>query len=597
MALNVKGKLQALCAVIVAGFALVFVVDILESRHTERTLALERLAVTARIEALEMRRQEKNFFLRHDPEALAAVRRHQEAAVAAIEAIRADDPDHDPLSDAALARLRAYHDGFEAIAGVSGDPDAADPTARYLDSSQALERLADSQPELAGTVARLARLEKRWLASGTADNLRRLTREAERLRDGGPAGPPPGDAARVLGDYLVALGDYASRLEDAGSATASFVAAARALEPVTEALRAAYEARRNAIARVTDLLDCSIQAAVLVLVALAAWGLFRAVATPLERLRRHARRLVRGEGTDLDPTEYSGEFRDLAADIAAMESHLLATIRELAAKEREAAEQAAKAEAARQQAEELGRVKTDFLSLVSHEFKTPLTSMVGFAQVMRKRLERGPLAEAGHSLEIVAEVERLRHNLAIMLEEGRKLAGLIDNVLELAALDADDLPLVQTPLAAAEIVDRAAAPYLTAMNAKGLAFVRDIPGDLPPLRGDRDRLVFVFDQLLSNAVKFTKDGHIACRAGLRDGMAVIAVEDTGPGIPADMGEAVFEKFFQLGDVTTGKMPGLGIGLAAARAVVKRHGGAITAHGLPGRGARIEVALPLFEAAP
>ncbi len=593
MALSVKGKLQALCAVIVAGFALVFVVDILESRLTERTLALERLAVSARIEALEMRRQEKNFFLRHDPEALAGVRRHQEAAVAAIEAIRANDPDHDPLSDAALARLDAYRRGFEAIAGSPGGTDAADPTARYLESSQALERLPENHPPLADAVARLARQEKRWLASGTADNLRRLTREAERLRDDGFSA----EAARVASDYLTALEDYASRLEDAGSATASFVAAARALEPVTESLRAAYETRRNAITRVTDLLDFGIQAAVVVLVALAAWGLFRAVATPLDRLRRHARRLVRGEAHDLDPTEYSGEFRDLAADIAAMESHLLATIRELAAKEREAADQACKAEAARQQAEELGRVKTDFLSLVSHEFKTPLTSMVGFAQVMRKRLERGPLAEAGHSLEVVAEVERLRHNLAIMLEEGRKLAGLIDNVLELAALDVGDLPLVQTPLDAAEIVDRAAAPHMAAMKAKGLAFVRDIPGDLPPLRGDRDRLVFVFDQLLSNAVKFTQDGHIACRAGVRDGLAVIAVEDTGQGIPADMGEAVFDKFFQLGDVTTGKMPGLGIGLAAAKAVVERHGGAITAHGIPGRGVRVEVALPLYEATP
>lgn len=594
MALSVKGKLQALCAVIVAGFALVFVVDILESRLTERTLALERLAVSARIEALEMRRQEKNFFLRHDPEALAGVRRHQEAAVAAIEAIRANDPDHDPLSDAALARLDAYRRGFEAIAGSAGGTDAADPTARYLESSQALERLPENHPSLADAVARLARQEKRWLASGTADNLRRLTREAERLRDGGFSA----EAARVVSDYLTALDDYASRLEDSGSATASFVAAARALEPVTESLRAAYETRRNAIARVTDFLDFGIQAAVLVLVALAAWGLFRAVATPLDRLRRHARRLVRGEAADLDPTEYSGEFRDLAADIAAMESHLLATIRELAAKEREAADQACKAEAARQQAEELGRVKTDFLSLVSHEFKTPLTSMVGFAQVMRKRLERGPLAEhAGHVPEIAAEVERLRHNLAIMLEEGRKLAGLIDNVLELAALDVGDLPLFQTPLAAADVIDRAAAPHLATINAKGLAFIRDIPDDLPPLRGDRDRLVFVFDQLLSNAVKFTQDGHIACRAGLRDGLAVIAVEDTGQGIPAGMGEAVFEKFFQLGDVTTGKMPGLGIGLAAAKAVVERHGGSITAHGLPGRGVRVEVALPLHEATP
>ena len=594
MALSVKGKLQALCAVIVAGFALVFVVDILEGRLTERTLALERLAVSARIEALEMRRQEKNYFLRHDPEALAAVLRHQQAAVTAIEAIRAIDPDHDPLSDAALARLDAYRRGFEAIAGSPDGSDAANPTARYLESSQALERLPESQPALADAVGRLARLEKRWLASGTAENLRRLTREAEHLRDSGP----PAEAARAARDYLAALDDYASRLEDAGSATASFVAAARGLEPVTEALRAAYEARRNAITRITDLLDFGIQAAVVLLVALAAWGLFRAVATPLDRLRRHARRLVLGEAANLDPTEYSGEFRDLAADIAAMESHLLDSIRDLAAKEREAADQACKAEAARQQAEELGRVKTDFLSLVSHEFKTPLTSMVGFAQVMRKRLERGPLAEqAGHAPEIAAEVARLRHNLAIMLEEGRKLAGLIDNVLELAALDVGDLPLAQTPLAAAEIIDLAAAPHLAAMKSKGLAFVRDIPGDLPPLRGDRDRLVFVFDQLLSNAVKFTKDGQIACRAGVRDGLAVIAVEDTGQGIPADMGEAVFEKFFQLGDVTTGKMPGLGIGLAAARAVVQRHGGAITAQGLPGRGVRVEVALPLFEAAP
>lgn len=598
MALSVKGKLQALCAVIVAGFALVFVVDILESRYTEHTLALERLAVAARIEALEMRRQEKNFFLRHDPEALAAVRRHQEAAVAAIQAIRADAPDHDPLSDVALARLDAYRRDFEAIAGAPGGTEAAAPTSRYLESSQALERLADSHPALADALAQLARLEKRWLASGTAENLQRLTREAERLRDGGPAGPPPAEAARAAGAYLAALNAYASRLEDAGSTTASFVSAARALEPVTEALRAAYEARRNAIARVTDLLDFGIQAAILVLVALAAWGLFRAVATPLERLRRHARRLARGEGADLDPTEYSGEFKDLATDIAAMEDHLLTTIRELAAKEREAADQAVKAEAARKRAEELGRVKTDFLSLVSHEFKTPLTSMVGFAQVMRKRLERGPLAEhAGGDPELSAELGRLRGNLAIMLEEGRKLAGLIDSVLELAALDSGDLPLAQTPLAVAEVIDRAAAPHLTAMTAKGLTFVRDIPDDLPLLRGDRDRLVFVFDQLLSNAVKFTQGGQIACRADLRDGLAVVAVEDTGQGIPADMGQAVFEKFFQIGDVTTGKMPGLGIGLAAAKAVVERHGGSITAHGLPGRGTRVEVALPLCETAP
>jgi signal transduction histidine kinase len=594
MALSVKGKLETLCAVIVAGFALVFVVDFLEARQTERILALERLAVTARIEALEMRRQEKNFFLRHDPEALAAVRRHQQAAVAAIEAIRAKDPDHDPLSDAALARLRAYLDGFEAMAGGVAGSHAADPTAWYLENSQALERLGDLHPALAHPVARLARLEKRWLASGTPDNLQALVRETERLRDAtGPDDGSQGEALRIVTAYLKALTDYASRLEDAGSAAAGFVAAARALEPVTEALRAAYEAKRNAIARTTNLIEAGIQAAALLLAALAAWGLFRAVATPLDRLRRHARRMVHGQAGNLDPAEYQGEFRELATDLAAMETHLLATIRDLGIKEREAAEQACQAEAARKQAEDLGRVKTDFLSLVSHELKTPLTSMVGFAQVLRKRLDRGIWAErAVNDPELAVENDRCRNNLAIMLEEGRKLAGLIDNVLELAAMEYDDIPLALLPVSATEILDQAALRHLDAMARKGLTFVRDIPDDLPPLRGDRERLVFVLDQLLSNAVKFTRNGHIACRMHREGDMAVIAVEDTGQGIPTEKREAVFEKFLQLGDVTTNKMPGLGIGLAAARAVVRRHGGFIRVLGNPDTGACVIITIPL-----
>ena len=590
MPLSVKGKLKTLCGCIVAGFVLIFAVDVLETRHTERTLALERLAVTARIEALDMRRQEKNYFLRHDPEALAAVRRHQQAASTAIATIRTLDPDHDPLCDAALAQLQNYLTGFEAMAGSPGA--AADPAARYLEASQTLGNLAALQPSLTAAIKHLERLEKRWLASGTPDAYKRLEHDAKGLRDAARAAPAPLDETdRVLTEYLAALDTYAARLEDDSSPRTGFVAAARALEPVTEELRSRYEARRGQIVRTTSLVVAVIQIAVLILVALAAWGLYRFVASPLAELGRHARRVARGEAGDLDPAAYEGEFREVAADLARMERHLRDTINDLAAKEREA-------RLARKRAEDLSRVKSDFLSLVSHELKTPLTSMVGFAQVMRKRLERGVLAKpAGTDPEAAAEAARTRANLTIMLEEGRHLSGLIDNLLELAALESGDMPLALGVVPVDAVVDQAAADQAGAMAQKGLAFIRDIPDDFPLLRCDRERLLFVLGQLLSNAVKFTNSGHIACRVRRDGAMAVIAIEDTGQGIPPNMREAVFEKFHQLGDVTTGKMPGLGIGLAASRAVVEHHGGTIRIHDRPGGGVTVSITIPLVQAAP
>lgn len=598
MPVSVKGKLETLCGCILAGFVLVFAVDILEAWLTERTLTLERLAVSARIEALEMRRQEKNYFLRHDPEALAAVRRHQQAAVAAVETIRTLDADHDPLCDAALSQLGDYLTGFVAMAGSPDTPGEVDPAEAYLERSQALEQLAELHPSLAAPINRLMRLEKHWLASGTPDDLKRLEREAARLGETAqPGAGQPGDAARLLSDYLAALTAYASRLEEAGSTEAGFVAAARALEPVTEALRAHYEANRHAIIRTANLVAAAIQITVLLLVTLAAWGLLRSVAGPLAELGRHARRVARGEAGDLDPAGYRGEFKELATDLASMERHLRATIRDLADKEHEAAEKARQARLARQRAEDLSRVKSDFLSLVSHELKTPLTSMVGFAQVMLKRLERGVFAQAARSdYELAAETARYRHNLLIMLEEGRHLSGLIDNVLELAALESGDLPLTLAPVSVSDLVDRAVTPHMGAISLKGLAFTRDIPGDFPLLSCDRDRMVFVLGQLLSNAVKFTQDGHIACRVRREDDMAAITVEDTGQGIPREMREAVFEKFLQLGDATTGKMPGLGIGLAASRAVVEHHGGDIRIAGQPSGGVAVTFTVPLAQAA-
>jgi len=498
--ISVKSKLLTLLGCILAGFFLVFAVDALERQRTRHVLELERLAVGTQLEVLNMRRQEKNYFLRHDPASLLAVDRRRQDAAAAIEAIRARDPGHDPLCDTALDLLGQYQTAFAAITG---------------------------------------------------------------------------------------------RQEGGGSDDAAFVAAARSLEPVIEELRGHYEAKRHGIAETAASLSAAIRIAAVVLVALAAWGVFRSVAGPLAAIGRHARLVARGEHADLDPDAFHGEFHELAVDIACMERHLASTILDLSAKEREAANEARRARKARKQAEDLSRVKSNFLNLVSHEFKTPLTSMLGFAQVMHKRLERGQLAEiAANRPEVAAECARFRDNLHIMLDEGRRLAGLIDSVLELAALESGGTALVLGPADAAELVDRAVAPYLETMGEKRLAFLRDIPRDMPPLLCDPERMVYVLRHLFSNAVKFTQAGHIACRVRRQDDMAVIRVEDTGQGIPPAMREAVFEKFLQLGDQTTGKMPGLGIGLAASRTVVECHGGRIDISGEPGRGSAVAVAIPL-----
>uniref|UniRef100_I2Q5M7 histidine kinase n=1 Tax=Desulfovibrio sp. U5L TaxID=596152 RepID=I2Q5M7_9BACT len=598
MAISVKYKLWALFGCILAGFLLVFAVDVFEGRRLERTLELERLAVTAQIEALGMRRQEKNYFLRHDPAVLALVGRHQQAASQSIRAIRHLDPENAPACEAALRLLGAYRTGFEAMAG---NPDASGvdaPAALFLERSQALERLDAVSPDLRRGLLRLGRLEKRWLAADNPDSLRRLEAEVAALLQRAEAGgADDAAAASALAAYREALGVYAGRIEDLGSTSAIFVAAARDLEPMTEALRTHYEARRRDIAGTATLAAWSIQAAIVALVALAAWAVFRSVATPLSILGRHARRVARGEGTNLDPAAFSGEFRALAEDISRMEKHLVATILDVTRKEREAAEEARRAREARRRAEDLSRVKSNFLSLVSHELKTPLTSMVGFAQVMIRRLERGVLADyVAKNADVAAECARFHENLDIMLEEGRRLAKLIENVLELAALESGAPSLAMGPVAVSDLVDRAVEPFLEPMAKKGLLFLRDIESDLPPLRCDRERIVYVLRHLFSNAVKFTDAGQIVCRARSEDGMAVISVEDTGRGIPREMREAVFEKFLQLGDNLTDKMPGLGIGLAASRAVVEFHGGRIRIAGEPGRGSEVSFTVPLSQAA-
>jgi signal transduction histidine kinase len=180
-----------------------------------------------------------------------------------------------------------------------------------------------------------------------------------------------------------------------------------------------------------------------------------------------------------------------------------------------------------------------------------------------------------------------------MLIEGQRLTTLINNVLDLEKIEAGEMVWNIEAVDVADVVSQAAAATESLYRQKALDFSLDVAGDLPLVLGDRDRLVQVIVNLISNAVKFTKEGSVRCRACVDSGGRVrVEVTDTGSGIaPADQA-AVFEKFRQVGDTLTDKPAGTGLGLPICKEIVEHLGGSIALESMPGRGSTFHFTLPV-----
>ena len=179
-----------------------------------------------------------------------------------------------------------------------------------------------------------------------------------------------------------------------------------------------------------------------------------------------------------------------------------------------------------------------------------------------------------------------------MVSEGERLTKLIDDVLDLAKIEAGKLEWHMEPVTVADVIDRATAATSSLFEQKGLSLVKEIAPDLPEVTGDRDRLIQVVINLISNSVKFTDTGSVTCRAARRGGEIVVSIADTGMGIAPTDQPKVFERFKQVGDTLTDKPKGTGLGLPICREIVEHHGGRIWVDSSLGQGSTFSFSLPL-----
>jgi len=244
---------------------------------------------------------------------------------------------------------------------------------------------------------------------------------------------------------------------------------------------------------------------------------------------------------------------------------------------------------------EIDQMKTDFISTVSHELRTPLTSVIGFAKIIKKRFEGVllPAFQENTDKKVAKAVGQVNENLDIIIAEGERLTTLINDVLDVAKMEAGKIDWKMQKMEIKDVIDRALLATSALFEKKGLAQLREIPDGLPEVTADRDRLIQVVINLISNAVKFTDDGSVTCRVLQKQNELVISVIDSGMGIAPEDQPKVFEKFKQVGDTLTDKPKGTGLGLPICKQIVEHHGGRIWVESEIGKGSTFSFTLPIL----
>ncbi|MCR6632025.1 MAG: ATP-binding protein [Magnetospirillum sp.] len=284
---------------------------------------------------------------------------------------------------------------------------------------------------------------------------------------------------------------------------------------------------------------------------------------------------------DLVPVPDPGYVNIYGSDITgrvAAERLLFATNETL---ERRVLDRTLELQAAKEQAEMANRAKTEFLASVSHELRTPLNAIIGFSEVMACGLF-GPLNN-----------ERYQQYAGDIIASGRHLLAVINDILDVAKVEAGQMSLDREPIDLEEVV-RAALRLVDDRARVGRVQLRTlVAANMPAVHADRRRLLQILVNLLSNAVKFTGEGGSVTTEAQVDGdRVVLSVSDTGIGMDAEQVKLALEPFRQVQGVMVRSQEGTGLGLPLARAFAELHGGTLEVHSRRGVGTIVTVRLPL-----
>ncbi len=260
-------------------------------------------------------------------------------------------------------------------------------------------------------------------------------------------------------------------------------------------------------------------------------------------------------------------------------SQLLEYSRQLEQKSRALEAATAELRAANERLQELDRMKDDFIATVSHELRTPLTSIRSFGEILADNpdLERD-------------EQDRF---LGIIIRESERLTRLINEILDLARMEAGRMTWEMADIDPKAAIDEALAATAGLFAGADIRLETQLPATLPPVHADRDRLIQVVVNLLSNAAKFTRgpDRRVTVEVTAAPDAILVSVADNGPGIPQAERERIFEKFQQADKSPTDKPAGTGLGLPICRQIVSHFGGRIWVESEPGKGANFLFTVP------
>jgi signal transduction histidine kinase len=290
---------------------------------------------------------------------------------------------------------------------------------------------------------------------------------------------------------------------------------------------------------------------------------------PVRKMEHALAGITAGDFTQRVDVPNRDELGKLARDLNGTTDQLASLFEE----QRALAQELAVTNASLQRASE---AKSRFLASVSHELRTPMNAILGFTDALLAGVD-GPLNEEQQA------------SLGWVQRGGRDLLGLIDEILDLSKIEAGKLTVNPQPFDPREVVEAVVAQHRSLAVQKGIDFAWRDDGAPSEVVLDRQRVRQILVNLCGNAIKFTNDGAVHVEAsGADEGVLRVTVRDTGPGVPPDQHEAIFEEFRQAG----AESGGIGLGLAISRRLARMMGGDITLESEPGAGSAFHLRLPL-----